>query len=150
MMYAQVVNGTVETVSKSLPNGARRLDNQQWVIGLPDASTALQEACGWFQVVDTARPADTATDTYVRSVEVVGGVPTVVWTATPKSAEQIEADRVSTQDATLRSQARTAHTNNQTYIALASPSNAQIAAQVKALTRQVNALIELVVARDLI
>ena len=150
MIYAQVTNDTVTTVAGRLPNGARRLDNGNWVLGLPDASTALQQACGWFEAVETARPADTATDTHTRSVELVSGVATVVWTQVPKTLEQIEFDRVSTERSTMQAQARTAHNNNVTYIALASPTNAQVAAQVKDLTRQMNAIIKLVVANDLI
>lgn len=43
----------------------------------------------------------------------------------------------------LVSKARTALTNNNTFLAIASPTAAQVATQVKALTRQVNALIKL-------
>ena len=42
--------------------------------------------------------------------------------------------------ATLLSDAVTALTNNQTYLAIASPSQAQAVAQVAALTRQVDAI----------
>jgi hypothetical protein len=42
---------------------------------------------------------------------------------------------------TLRQQARQALDANRTFLALASPTNAQTLAQVKALTRQVQALI---------
>lgn len=48
---------------------------------------------------------------------------------------------------TLANQATAALTANKTYAALASPSNAQVAAQVKALTQQVNALIRLQLRR---
>lgn len=44
---------------------------------------------------------------------------------------------------TLRSQAAQALAANRTYVALASPTNAQVAAQVKALTRQNNGIIRL-------
>ena len=44
---------------------------------------------------------------------------------------------------TIRSQAQTAMTGNTTYLALASPTAAQNTAQVKALTRQNNAMIRL-------
>lgn len=46
----------------------------------------------------------------------------------------------------LWAKAQTALSNNATFLAIASPSNAQIAAQVKALTRQVNALVRLQLA----
>ncbi len=43
----------------------------------------------------------------------------------------------------LRSRAATALNTNRAFLALGSPSNAQVLAQVKALTRQVSALIRL-------
>lgn len=49
---------------------------------------------------------------------------------------------------TLRDKAAQALAKNATYLALASPSTAQNAAQVKALTRQVNAVIRLLVTED--
>lgn len=50
----------------------------------------------------------------------------------------------------LHARARAALAGNATYLALATPSNAQNTAQVRALTRQINALIRLVVAADLL
>jgi len=47
--------------------------------------------------------------------------------------------------ATLRRRAQNALATNATFLGLASPSNAQNAAQVKALTRQMNGLVRLVV-----
>jgi hypothetical protein len=47
-------------------------------------------------------------------------------------------------DAALREKARTAIQGNKDFLAIASPTNAQTLAQVKALTRQNNALIPLV------
>ncbi len=47
----------------------------------------------------------------------------------------------------LTSRAALALTTNAAFLAIAAPSNAQNATQIKALTRQVNALIRLVVGR---
>ena len=47
--------------------------------------------------------------------------------------------------ATLRSRAQTALSANATFLGLASPTTAQVTAQAKALTRQVDALIRLAV-----
>lgn len=44
----------------------------------------------------------------------------------------------------LYAKAAQAFTNNQTYLAIATPSQVQVVAQVAALTRQVNALIRLI------
>lgn len=67
------------------------------------------------------------------------------------SEETVQVD-VTTEVVTLdlHGKARQALTNNAAYLALATPTNAQNAAQVKALTRQINALIRLLVGSDLL
>jgi len=47
----------------------------------------------------------------------------------------------------LRTKALAALTANDTFLAIASPTNAQVAAQVKALTRECNALIRLTIGQ---
>lgn len=51
----------------------------------------------------------------------------------------------SANQAALQAKAQTALTNNTTYLAIGSPTNAQVAAQVVALTKQVDALIKLTI-----
>ena len=143
MTYALVTSSTIQAESGRVPNAARRLDTQQWVLGLPDASVALQQACGWFAVTDTPRPAETPTTTHDRTVQLVANVPTVVWTSRPKTPDELAADTATANDATIRTQATTALDTNRTFIALASPTQAQTLAQVKALSRQMNGLIRL-------
>lgn len=46
----------------------------------------------------------------------------------------------------LRNKAQTALTNNQAFLAISSPTNAQALAQIQALTRQMDALIRLQLA----
>ena len=57
MSYALVIDDTIVTTG-GLPVSARRLDSGAWVLGLRDADLATQEACGWYAIVDTARPDD--------------------------------------------------------------------------------------------
>jgi hypothetical protein len=59
-----------------------------------------------------------------------------------RAVEQAEGNR-----RTIEGQAAQALDGNRTFLAVASPTNAQNAAQVKALTRQVNGLIRLVLDR---
>ena len=65
------------------------------------------------------------------------------------AAENLEADRriaeatSSANESDLTAKAQAAVSGNNTYLGLTSPTNAQVAAQVKALTRQSNALIKL-------
>jgi hypothetical protein len=59
-------------------------------------------------------------------------------------ADQLAIATVAGQNAqTLTDRAAAALAGNATFLAIASPSNAQVVAQVRALTRQVNALIRL-------
>lgn len=91
MTYALVTDNTIQSIGR-LPNSARRLDNGAWVMGLADATQELREATGWYEVVDANRPADTATTTYGRSVELVDGAPTVVWTERDKTPEELTGE----------------------------------------------------------
>ena len=93
MAYALVTDGTIDAVSGRLPTAARRLDTDEWVMGLRDADTATQQATGWFEIQDTVRPADTPTTTHDRSVELVADVPTVVWTERDKTAGELQAEQ---------------------------------------------------------
>ena len=87
-------------------------------------------------------------------VTVTGPDAAGVWTITaPDSVSQVDlnaAVAAAAAEATtianmsdLLAKAAAAQTNNATFLALASPTNAQTLAQVKALTRQCNALIKL-------
>ena len=91
MTYAYVTNSTVQATGR-LPSAARRLDTGQWVLGLADATVELQQACGWYEVADTARPADTPIATYDRDVVLVAGTPTVVWTERAKTPAELDAE----------------------------------------------------------
>jgi len=141
-MYALVQSNATQSVGR-LPASARRLDTQEWVMGLETAGATLQQACGYFPVTDVPRPADTATDTFDRSVQLVNGTPTVVWTRRPMTAQELANVTATANRATIQQQATTALDTNRTFLAIASPTNAQTLAQVKALTRQNQGIIRL-------
>jgi len=101
MSYAYVTNNTVNAEAGRVPTSARRLDTGQWVLGLRDAPVDIQQACGWFAVTDTPRPADTGTATHDRSVELVDGTPTVVWTPRPWTTDEIAARQADTNRRTI-------------------------------------------------
>ena len=79
-MYALIRNGTITQLG-ALPrlywDGTRWHDWQN-----PDTTLRATDpaACGWFEVTETPRPADTTEGTHDGSVELVAGVPTRVWT----------------------------------------------------------------------
>lgn len=110
---------------------------------------------GWTRVVDgngTLRQWwDDATRTYHEYDET--GVETLARPYTPEeNAEadaRAQAQTEATNEADLMAKARNAITGNKNFLAIASPTNAQTVAQVKALTRQMNAMIRLEV-RDLL
>ena len=92
-MYALVIDDTIQAEQGSLPPSDRRLDTDDWVMGLATAPTDLQEACGWFAVVDAPRPPDTETSNFDRSLQLVDGTPTVIWTERPKTPDELESDQ---------------------------------------------------------
>lgn len=99
--YALVTDDTIQSIGR-LPNAARRLDTGEWVMGLDTAPPELVQATGWYEVVDTARPDDTTTTTHNRSIELVAGVPTVVWTERAKTADELASEQQAAQDAETR------------------------------------------------
>lgn len=141
-MYALVISNAIQSVG-GLPASARRLDTQEWVMGLATADPTFQQACGYFPVTDVPRPADTATDTFDRSVQLVNGTPTVVWTQRPLTADELANVTANTNRTTIQTQAKTALANNRTYLAIATPTTAQMRAQIDALTRQNQGIIRL-------
>lgn len=89
MSYALVKDSAIQKVVARPPDGAQRLDNQMWVLGLPTADVALQQACGYYVVDGTAvKPADTEISTFDSTVALVVGVPKVVWIERPWTAEE--------------------------------------------------------------
>lgn len=84
---------------------------------------------------------ETATRMFV-DVTTLSPQPAATWTYDPTTQAFTEPVTLANQ-ATLLSKAQAALTNNETFLALATPTSAQAVAQVQALTRQVNALIRL-------
>lgn len=98
MTYALVQNNNI-TQTGGLPetwwDGAR-----YWDLRPMDADDLA--AIGWHEVADAPRPADTATDTYERSIVLVNGVPTVTWTARPWTQAELAARTAAANEQTLR------------------------------------------------
>lgn len=91
MPYALIIDGE-KAATGNVPAGARRLDTGAWVTppgGLWPPELAA--ACGWFEVTETPRPADTAEGTYTGSVEVVDGLPVRTWTFRAFTPEELAA-----------------------------------------------------------
>lgn len=87
MQYALVVENQI--VGFGLPTSARRLDTRQWVLGLPDASDAMKAACGYLPVVEVEAPVVAADKIAERSVQLVSGAPTEVWTVRDKTPDEL-------------------------------------------------------------
>jgi hypothetical protein len=105
MSYALVTDDAIQNVGP-LPQSARRLDTGQWVLGLRDADTEKQQATGWHEIAPIDQPADTETTTHDRSIELVAGVPTVVWTERDKTDEETnppptDAERIADLEAVI-------------------------------------------------
>ena len=92
MSFAYLVGGVILAETASLPEAARRLDTDEWVIDLDAGEVDVQEAAGWYLVTDTPRPPDTATTTQDRTLVLVAGVPTVQWTERAKTQPELDTD----------------------------------------------------------
>ena len=147
MTYYHLPTGTVRQ-----PRGSeQRTDTGQWVSPPNRAWTDdLAALCGFAPIIDTPQPADTDTTTHDRRITVIDGTPTVTWTPRAKTADELAAVAQATNTGALEAKARAALTANGTYLALAAPTNAQTVAQVKALTRQMTALVRLSLRGDLL
>lgn len=67
------------------------------------------------------------------------------------SEEVVTVDTTAeTTQADLRTKARQALSTNATFLGIAAPTNAQLTTQLKAITRQNNALIRLLIGTDLL
>lgn len=96
MSYALVLNDTIVAVRN--PGHLETKLSDGALLSAPDGkwTPELAALCGFLPITETARPADTPTTTYARSVTLQAGVPTVVWTARPKNAEELAADAAET------------------------------------------------------
>lgn len=91
MSYALVIDQVIRAEG-GMPRSARRLDTSEWVHDLITADAETRQATGWHEVADTPRPADDTTDTYLRTLDLVDGSPTVVWVAQRKPLERVVAE----------------------------------------------------------
>lgn len=114
-------------------------------LGPPDTgwTPELAALCGFVAVVETAAPVVTAAQVAESTVTLPGGVPTRTWSVRAKTQPEIDADTPAANRVTIETRARNAATVNATFLAIGAPTNAQVLAQTKALTRQVNALLRL-------
>ena len=96
---------------------------------------------------ETPRPAATGTTTHDTGWIVDGDHAAQTWTPRPWTTDEQAARTKAANEATIRDKATTALGTNATFLGLTSPTNAQNAAQIKALTRQVNGLIRLTIRR---
>ena len=144
MSYALVINEAITEQASKLPSSARRLDDGSWVMDLLTADLGLQQACGWFQIVDTACPPDTATTTSDRSIQIVNGLPTVVWTVRDKTAAEIAADVAAAERQAEVEQVQAMIVPMRDYLDIAAPTAAELEEQVGRLTH-----VSLLLTRDL-
>lgn len=114
MSYVRIIEGIIEGPEFSdLPKPGPP-DETPWEDRLP-ISQAQAEEIGIFEVIDVLRPADTALVIFERSLELLAGIPTVVWTQRNKTAielkfdaDQLKITKLLASIATLRSWANTA------------------------------------------
>lgn len=101
MTFARLIDGAI-TAPYAVP---QILDE---TIDLRPMDPALLATHGIYEIVETTRLADTAATTSTRTVELVAGKPTYVWTVRPKTADELAADLAQTNNTTIRTQAEAA------------------------------------------
>lgn len=103
---------------------------------------ALAAACGFLPVTEPVRPAITVTQTFdPDTIELVAGVPTRVYHVRDKTQAELDDDAAAARDALERQQARDAVAELDTFLALQTPTNAQVVAVVRLLCRVAKRLI---------
>jgi hypothetical protein len=95
--YAFVVDDTIVKVD----NRPKAWRNHT---GLQYATDEQLAALGILPVVDVDQPADTDTHTFERSIELVAGVPTVVWTQRAWTADELAARTAAANETTIRAE----------------------------------------------
>lgn len=72
MDYARVLNGVIQAE-----------------MSVPAGSVGPADGTGYYEIIDAVRPADTATATFIRTLELVAGRPTVVWAERAKTQDEL-------------------------------------------------------------
>jgi hypothetical protein len=106
MEYAFVVNNTIIKADVQLPPSALRLTDGS-TINLRDATANDQRACGYFVIIGTPVPALQPNERADRSVELIAGEPTEVWTTRTANTEEENLRIRNANRETLRSIAST-------------------------------------------
>ena len=88
--YARIVNGALAS-RRAHPTGVERIAGRDWDFRNPDVWEAWRGANGWLPIIDSPRPVDTDLGTYVRTEQVLDGVPIVVWVFREWTAEELAA-----------------------------------------------------------
>lgn len=89
-LYAQIKAGQIVRTGHA-PTMPGYEEGRWWDFADPAVVQAYLAEHGWKPVTETPRPADTDAAYHRMSVDLVAGTPTVVWTVTPRTAEDIAA-----------------------------------------------------------
>lgn len=87
-MHAFVKDGQILAVGVSIPREAMTLDGEEMIFNLRTQPEAVQRSCGYWEIVETTPPTVSDTQRADRSVNMVGGVPTEVWTVRNETTEE--------------------------------------------------------------
>jgi len=131
MTYWHIPTGTERG---RVPDAARRVDTAQWVLGLVNAPVELQQACGWYVVVEPAPPTPSASQVVESTVQVVDGVPSRVYTLRGKTAEETASDTQQANRQTIEARVTTLLGQLDT---IAATSGTLTAAQLSGAVRQI-------------
>jgi hypothetical protein len=97
-MYALVLDGVIEAIRKPRRSGELKLSDGK-LLRPPESgwTTSLAAACGFVPIVDPGPPVITPLQTFdPHTVEMIGGVPTIVYHVRDKTPEELAAEALAT------------------------------------------------------
>lgn len=139
MSYAYMIEGSVVREG-SLPRGALRHDNGEWVTGLASASDEVLHACGYWEVTPATKPVagvdyDPLTHRVERSISLPGGMPQEVWTVVALTQEEVESQLEGANAEEVETKLDQGLQVLRNYLTIESPTNQEIRDQVEFLTK---------------
>lgn len=89
MSFCRILDGQVVNVRDVLPVRAPLERTGQIIENLPELGDVMWNACGWYTLLRTIKPPDTATTTWDETNQVIDGRPQIVWVERAKAPEAL-------------------------------------------------------------
>lgn len=151
MSVAYVVGGQILEYDIPYPQRWRRLTDGQEV-AVRDGTEADRQACGFFAITLVPRPTTAVDERADRTVEMVNGTPTEVWTVRDETAQEFQDRHRKETNVTLRDAQRARNFINASvaFRALANPTNLEFRNHLRLTSLAVEELLRQVIGGELL